>query len=106
MAQRNALLKFFAQNRTFDQETLGIYNHQMSELAQPIYEKRKAFMEVFIPIFTKRHLSISNGSEKVEIRYASDLFENKMSDLLCQVLINLSHFAAIFRTSLSFHSLH
>lgn len=82
LAQRNALLKFFAQNRTFDQETLGIYNHQMSELAQPIYEKRKAFMEVFIPIFAERHLSISKGSEKVEIQYASDLFENKMSDIL------------------------
>ena len=82
LAQRNALLKFFAQNRTFDQETLGIYNHQMSELAQPIYEKRKAFMEVFIPIFAERYLSISKGSEKVEIRYASDLFENKMSDIL------------------------
>ena len=54
----------------------------MSELAQPIYEKRKAFMEVFVPIFAKRHLSISKGSENVEIRYASDLFENKMSDIL------------------------
>jgi DNA replication and repair protein RecF len=82
LAQRNALLKFFAQNRTFNGDTLAIYNHQMSELAHPIHEKRKAFMEVFIPIFTKRHLSISNGAEEVDIRYASDLGENKMSDLL------------------------
>ena len=82
LAQRNALLKFFAQNRTFDGDTLAIYNHQMSELAHPIHEKRKAFMEVFIPIFTKRHLSISNGADEVDIRYASDLGENKMSDLL------------------------
>ena len=82
LAQRNALLKFFAQNRTFDGDTLAIYNHQMSELAHPIHEKRKAFMEVFIPIFTKRHLSISNGAEEVDIRYTSDLGENKMSDLL------------------------
>ena len=82
LAQRNALLKFFAQNRTFDGDTLAIYNHQMSELGKPIHEKRKAFMELFIPIFTKRHLSISNGAEEVDIRYASDLGENKMSDLL------------------------
>ena len=53
----------------------------MSELAQP-YEKRKAFMEVFIPIFAERHLSISNGAEEVDIRYASYLGENKMSNLL------------------------
>lgn len=82
LAQRNALLKFFAQNRTFDGDTLAIYNHQMSELAHPIFEKRKAFMEVFLPIFKKRHHSISNGAEEVDIRYASDLSENKMSDLL------------------------
>lgn len=82
LAQRNALLKFFAQNRTFDGDTLAIYNHQMSELAHPIHEKRKAFMEVFIPIFTKRYLSICNGAEEVDIRYASDLGEYKMSDLL------------------------
>ena len=82
LAQRNALLKFFAQNRTFDGETLAIYNHQISELAHPIYEKRKAFMEVFLPIFAKRHLSISNGIEEVDIQYVSDLNETKMSDLL------------------------
>ena len=82
LVQRNALMKFFAQNRTFDGDTLAIYNHQMSELAHPIHEKRKAFMEMFIPIFTKKHLSISNGAEEVDIRYASDLGENKMSDLL------------------------
>ena len=82
LAQRNALLKFFAQNRTFDGETLAIYNHQISELAHPIYEKRKAFMEVFLPIFAKRYQSISNGIEEVDIQYASDLSETKMSDLL------------------------
>ena len=42
LAQRNALLKFFAQNRTFDGDTLAIYNHQMSELAHPIFEKRNS----------------------------------------------------------------
>ena len=82
LAQRNALLKFFAQNRTFDGDTLAIYNHQMSELAHPIFEKRKIFMKVFIPIFKKRHFIISNGAEQVDIRYESDLSENNMSNLL------------------------
>ena len=82
LAQRNALLKFFAQNRTFDEDTLAIYNHQMSELAHPIFEKRKIFMKVFIPIFKKRHFIISNGAEQVDIRYESDLSENNMSNLL------------------------
>ena len=86
LAQRNALLKFFAQNRTFDGDTLAIYNHQMSELAHPIHKKREAFMEVFIPIFSKRYLSISSGAEEVDIQYTSQLSENKMSDLMDQSL--------------------
>jgi DNA replication and repair protein RecF len=86
LAQRNALLKFFAQNRTFDGDTLTIYNLQMIELARPIYEKRKAFMEVFIPIFSKRYLSISSGAEEVDVQYTSQLSENKMSDLMDQSL--------------------
>lgn len=86
LAQRNALLKFFAKNRTFDADTLDIYNHQMSELSTPIFEKRKAFLEVFIPIFTKRHQSISGGAEEVDISYRSDLTKNNLSDLLDQNL--------------------
>ena len=82
LSQRNALLKFFAKNRTFDQETLSIYNHQMCALAKPIYEKRKSFMEVFIPIFSKRHESISQGAEEVDIHYVSDLRENELEVLL------------------------
>ena len=86
LAQRNALLKYFAKNRTFDAETLEVYNHQMNELAHPIYEKRKAFMEVFISIFSKRHFSISKGVEKIGIQYVSDLNKKNMSELLDQSL--------------------
>tara|TARA_A100001011_G_scaffold381081_1_gene449170 strand:+ start:1289 stop:2440 length:1152 start_codon:yes stop_codon:yes gene_type:complete len=86
LAQRNALLKFFTQNRTFDSETLAVYNHQISELAHPIYERRKAFMEIFIPIFSERHFSISKGVEEVGIQYVSDLSQKNMSQLLDQSL--------------------
>ena len=86
LAQRNALLKFFAQNRTFEADTLDIYNHQMTELAHPIFEKRMAFMKVFLPIFAKRYYSISQGAEEVDVQYQSDLSEKKLSDLLDQNL--------------------
>lgn len=84
VAQRNALLKFFASNRTFDAANLEIYNHQMIELSKPIHEKRKAFMETFLPIFFQRYNSISAGVETVNIRYYSDLNENSLGDLLTQ----------------------
>jgi DNA replication and repair protein RecF len=41
---------------------------------------------VFIPIFSKRYLSISSGAEEVDIQYTSQLSENKMSDLMDQSL--------------------
>ncbi len=86
LAQRNALLKYFAINRTFDAANLEIYNHQMIELSKPIHEKRKTFLEAFIPIFTKRYNSISASAESVDICYHSDLNENNLEDLLSQNL--------------------
>ena len=35
LSQRNALLKYFAINQTFDQDTLEIYNEQLVERSTP-----------------------------------------------------------------------
>lgn len=86
VAQRNALLKFFAANSKFDRDTLDIYNAQMSELGNLLFEKRKAFLEDFIPIFDKRYAEITNQKEKVAITYKSQLFEKPISELLEQNL--------------------
>ncbi len=82
IAQRNALLKFFAANSKFDRDTLDIYNAQMSELGNLLFEKRKVFLEEFIPIFDKRYAEITNQKEKVAITYKSQLFEKPISELL------------------------
>ena len=86
LAQRNALLKYFALNRTFDKNTLDIYNHQMNELSKPIFDKRVAFMEEFIPIFKSRYKSISGDKEEIDIEFKSDLNENTLLQLLEQHL--------------------
>ena len=86
LAQRNALLKYFALNRTFDKNTLDIYNHQMNELSRPIFNERVAFMEEFIPIFKSRYKSISGDKEKIDIEFKSDLNENTLLQLLEQHL--------------------
>ena len=82
LAQRNALLKYFALNRTFDATTLGIYNAQMAQLSQPLFEKRSAFIEQFCPIFEARYQTISNQKEQVRLEYSSHLQENKLEVLL------------------------
>ena len=82
LAQRNALLKYFSLNHTFDADNLSIYNEQLSNSGQLIFEKRKQFLADFIPIFEKHHTNISGGNEKVALKYESQLFEKDLMSLL------------------------
>ena len=82
LAQRNALLKYFALNQTFDSDNLAIYNELLSETGQLIFEKRNQFLNDFIPIFQKHHTNISGGNESVALRYESQLFEKDLLSLL------------------------
>lgn len=82
LAQRNSLLKYFALNHTFDNETLSIYNEQLNGLGQSIHDERKKFLDIFIPIFKERHQTISNRAEEVNISYKSQLSETPLKDLL------------------------
>ncbi len=81
LSQRNSLLKFFAANRTFDQDNLEVYNLQLQELGGRLFEKRKAFLDAFIPIFKQRYASISNGKEEVDILYKSQLHQADLGTL-------------------------
>tara|TARA_B110000285_G_scaffold233979_1_gene309399 strand:- start:5757 stop:6836 length:1080 start_codon:yes stop_codon:yes gene_type:complete len=87
LSQRNALLKFFAFNHTFDADTLDIYNTQLTERSTPIFEKRKSFMEHFIPVFKARYLSISDQEENIGLTYESQLFNALHHDLLQKSLL-------------------
>lgn len=98
--QRNALLKYFSLNHTFDKETLLIYNEQLNELGQLIFEKRTHFLEQFIPIFNQYYQEISNKAETVQLVYQSDLFEKNMLQLLDE---NLSKDRALQYTSVGIH---
>lgn len=82
LIQRNALLKYFAVNNTFNGDTLDIYNAQLNELGKAIHENRNEFLKVFVPIFKERYKAISNGNEVVNLSYKSDLFEDSLSTLL------------------------
>lgn len=86
LAQRNSLLKYFALNNAFNKDTLEIYNLQLSEFGTVIFEKRKAFLDNFIPIFKERYKAISNGNETVDLEYKSDLFDTDLNSLLQQVI--------------------
>jgi len=82
ISQRNALLKYFAANRTFDALNLSVYNDQLIEYGTIIYEKRKAFLTDFVPIFNEKYQLISGGKENVNLHYKSQLSEKPLADLL------------------------
>lgn len=86
LAQRNSLLKYFAANNSFDRDTLSVYDMQLEELGNNLHKKRKAFLEIFIPIFQKRYAVISNGREEVTISYKSQLDDGDFKNQLEQNL--------------------
>ncbi|MEO5787935.1 MAG: DNA replication/repair protein RecF [Gelidibacter sp.] len=100
LQQRNALLKYFALNNTFNAQTLEIYNEQLHGYASEIFTIRKAFLETFIPIFKARYNAISNNNEPVHLSYKSDLFEEDLNVLLRK---NINKDKALQYTSVGIH---
>ncbi|MEY8869047.1 DNA replication/repair protein RecF [Meridianimaribacter flavus] len=100
LSQRNALLKYFALNNTFNAQTLEVYNDQLNTYGTSIFKTRDAFLKAFIPIFKSRYDAISNNNEVVNLSYKSDLFEAQLSELLSK---NLNKDKALQYTSVGTH---
>ena len=82
LTQRNTQLKQFWENRFFDANLLSLWDEQLVRYATPIFEKRKAFLKDFMPIFQRYYDIVSGTSEKVDIVYESALHEKPMEQLL------------------------
>lgn len=100
ISQRNALLKYFALNHVFDADTLSIYNEQLTNLGQAIFEKRKIFIEAFLPVFNKHHDAITGAAEQVRLVYESSLHQTNLLQLLQD---NISRDRALQYTSVGIH---
>ncbi|WP_124980329.1 DNA replication/repair protein RecF [Nonlabens xiamenensis] len=82
LQQRNALLKYFSANRSFDSTALAVYDQQMTDLGIGIYDKRLTFLQKFEPIFKKYYAQISNTQEEVGIYYKADFKKGDPHQLL------------------------
>jgi DNA replication and repair protein RecF len=100
VSQRNALLKYFALNNTYNKDTVDIYNEQLHTYGSLIYEKRKAFLNIFSPIFQSKHQAITNHKEQVSLIYSSDLETTELSKLL---ELNINKDRALQYTSVGIH---
>lgn len=68
LQQRNALLKMEDEP---DAALMEIWEEQMAMNGEAVYEKRRAFIEEFIPIFQKIYEKVSGGKEQVTLNYTS-----------------------------------
>ncbi len=82
LVQRNQILKDSEQNVRIDSELLNIWNEQLINNGNFIFEKRKSFINSLIPVFQHYYDFISDGTELVDLKYHSQLSEESYTDLL------------------------
>ena len=63
MQQRNILLRYFAENRVWDEAQLAPWDEQMVPLAEAIAAERIRFLEEFTPEF-RIHGGLSGGGRR------------------------------------------
>ncbi|MDK2978325.1 MAG: replication and repair protein RecF [Bacteroidales bacterium] len=86
LAQRNKLLKDFYQTRTFDKESIDIWDEQLITLGEKIHLVRVKFVEDLISIFQNYYTRISGNKEQVQLIYDSQLYEDEYRKLLKDAL--------------------
>ena len=86
LVQRNKLLKDFYQNRSFDKDTIEIWDDQLIALGEKIYHVRVNFVEELIPIFQEYYTRISGNKEHVKLVYDSQLHEGNFKELMAEAI--------------------
>lgn len=84
LQQRNALLKQFAEQRSFDHATLAVWDMQLVKYGEEVHRSRKRFLETFVEEFGRYYQQLSGGAEKLGIDYRSQLNEAGLEQLLDQ----------------------
>lgn len=82
LKQRNALLKSFFENRSFDGESLDVWDEQLSFYGSNIIEVRLQFLKQFIPLFNKFYQFLSNSNEVVNLEYANSVGDKSFKQAL------------------------
>lgn len=100
LKQRNALLKQFHESRSFDSETLEIWDEQLIIHGRVIIDIRENFLKQFIPIFNRLYQFISNSREDVSLIYENSL---EGRDFKTALLASLPRDRAVHYTTVGPH---
>lgn len=82
LALRNATLRQFAEQGTFNATLLQAYDRQLIPPAEAVHEKRRIFLEQFQPVFVEYYAAISGLREAVTYTYDSKLNDTAFAELL------------------------
>ena len=82
LQHRNALLKQFADSGSFNLESLTVWDLQLAESGQRIFEVRSKFLDELIPLANEIYKKLSSNTENIGLEYRSQLTEGTMEDLL------------------------
>ncbi|GGC19764.1 DNA replication and repair protein RecF [Parapedobacter defluvii] len=100
LMQRNSLLKQASRGGVLDKGLLDVLDAQLVELGLPIFEKRRAFMDEFIPEFNRHYGFLTETAESVSLTYESQLMGGNFAELLKQ---HLDRDRALERTTVGIH---
>ena len=82
LTSRNILLKKIAETGKYDPLLLEVYDEQLMTSGQRIFEKRKSFMDEFLPVFNRHYQYLTDDAELVELVYDSQLLKEDFASLL------------------------
>lgn len=100
LKQRNALLKQFAESRSFDSETLEIWDDQLAMYGKRILDTRRNFLKQFIPLFNRYYQMLSDSRETASLEYENSLGEK---DFKTALMTSLPRDRAVQYTTLGPH---
>jgi recombinational DNA repair ATPase RecF len=75
LKQRNGYLKMSSERGSVDWVAVESYDHALVKYGSQIFERRKQFIEEFIPYFKKYYKFIVDENEEASLSYFSELLD-------------------------------
>ena len=82
LQQRNSFLRSLNDGFGRDFSVLDILDEQLAKEGKIVFEKRRDFLETFLPIAQKKYEEISQQPEHIQLVYDSELHSATMEELL------------------------
>jgi DNA replication and repair protein RecF len=82
LQQRNSLLKSLAEKKENNLALLQVYDRQLAASGQPVFRKRKDFLQQYIPRVYELYRQIAGADEEILVEYESQLLQQSFESLL------------------------